>query len=107
MSDDICTICLEQLNNDTPVSKIRSCGHMFHKDCLEMNMKSEGSDEETQHRCPLCRKEFDAANVFHLKSEKTKPVIHDEVIRDYINDLREVFDVDCEDCCFVKMRQEA
>ena len=101
--ENLCTICLESLNNEEPVSIIKSCNHTFHKNCLKLNMESEGTDDDTQHRCPLCRKEFDETNVYdyglnnkETTLKKAKPTIPDDVIRDYIDDLREVFDVDCE-----------
>jgi hypothetical protein len=103
MSDEnLCTICLDPLNNEEPVSIIKSCNHIFHKNCLNLNMASEGTDDDTQHRCPLCRKEFDETNVYDYRLnndetvKKAKPTIPDDVIRDYIDDLQEVFDVDCE-----------
>jgi len=104
--DDRCPICLDDLRNNEPISviihnvnkkddeEVKVVAHMFHKKCLEENMKSEGSGEDVQHKCPLCNFIFDESNVYTMNP--SKPAIPDDVIRDYINDLREVFDVNCD-----------
>lgn len=42
---DICSICLEELNNYC----ITNCNHKYHLDCLNKSIK-------INYNCPLCRK---------------------------------------------------
>lgn len=46
MKKETCSICLEECN-----TKIKSCGHYFHKKCIYESLKKKNS-------CPMCRKEL-------------------------------------------------
>ena len=45
--DEICSICLEEINGDVTITK---CNHIFHYLCLAKNIKTYGKTE-----CPICR----------------------------------------------------
>ena len=45
---DICSICLEQLDNSLFKYKL-PCEHIFHRDCIDRWFK-------IKHNCPYCRK---------------------------------------------------
>jgi hypothetical protein len=47
--DDICTICLEKVQDGSPRTKVILCGHKFHRRCLKPWAKICNS-------CPICRK---------------------------------------------------
>ena len=51
-SDD-CSICLSKLKNKS-LLKVTSCGHVFHKKCLEKYI-STNQDSGSVPLCPLCR----------------------------------------------------
>ncbi|TVU11770.1 hypothetical protein EJB05_45372, partial [Eragrostis curvula] len=44
----LCAICLEELRQGELCSEVPVCQHVFHRDCLGMWTRSNGS-------CPLCR----------------------------------------------------
>jgi len=50
--DDNCSICLEDITNNTPNI---SCGHLFHRKCLLQHFQSQNNN----YSCPLCRKKLD------------------------------------------------
>lgn len=52
MNNDICSICLDNINNDT-FNKTLSCGHMFHYKCI---IKCVFNSNSLFIKCPLCRK---------------------------------------------------
>ena len=50
--EDICSICLDVLNNGQELRKLGGCGHQFHKECIK--------DWFRQNRvCPLCMREVE------------------------------------------------
>ncbi|KAL6606981.1 hypothetical protein ACP70R_042634 [Stipagrostis hirtigluma subsp. patula] len=44
----VCAICLDELRQGQLCSEVPSCRHVFHRDCISIWAKSNGS-------CPLCR----------------------------------------------------
>lgn len=48
--DEICTICIEYLNNNTPKAIFEPCGHCFHYECAEGWIK-----KRPNASCPNCR----------------------------------------------------
>lgn len=53
LQDTVCSICQEQLESGT---RIRSCGHCFHTDCI-------GQWFTMNTRCPMCRHDIRDLNV--------------------------------------------
>ena len=54
----ICTICLENLNDDTnnkPIYNVSDCGHSFHTDCIITWWRTPRESYEDQGCCPNCR----------------------------------------------------
>jgi len=49
---DKCSICLEDINDNTPNI---ACGHLFHRKCLLQHFLN----QESKYSCPLCRKKLD------------------------------------------------
>ena len=49
---DKCSICLEDINDNTPNI---ACGHLFHRKCLLQHFQN----QESEYSCPLCRKKLD------------------------------------------------
>lgn len=47
---NICSICLEEYDNEKGVCKLR-CEHIYHKECISEWFKS-------NNNCPLCRKDI-------------------------------------------------
>lgn len=47
--EEVCSICLVELDNDDAVSQIQKCKHVFHMNCIEKWM------ERGRFTCPLCR----------------------------------------------------
>jgi hypothetical protein len=45
----VCAICLEVLEHGATCSEVPACQHLFHKDCIDVWMK-------TKITCPLCRR---------------------------------------------------
>jgi hypothetical protein len=48
-----CTICLHGYEKETYASMIKTCGHLFHKSCINKWLT------EYNHKCPVCRKSAD------------------------------------------------
>tara|TARA_B100000902_G_C27314361_1_gene920329 strand:- start:1083 stop:1739 length:657 start_codon:yes stop_codon:yes gene_type:complete len=49
---DKCSICLEDINDNTPNIE---CGHLFHRKCLLQHFLN----QENEYSCPLCRNKLD------------------------------------------------
>ena len=49
MAEDVCTICAEVEQEDNPLTRLDSCGHVFHANCI-VNWFRSGNDS-----CPNCR----------------------------------------------------
>jgi len=49
---DKCSICLDEINNNTPNIE---CGHLFHRKCLKQHF----TNQSNEYTCPLCRKKLD------------------------------------------------
>jgi len=49
IKDDVCVICLLQLENNTVVEL--NCIHQFHSDCIQQWLNH-------KHECPLCKKKY-------------------------------------------------
>jgi hypothetical protein len=47
INSNICSICLETLNNDNDINKL-SCSHTYHNECIKLWY-------EKNKTCPLCR----------------------------------------------------
>ncbi|MED6110983.1 hypothetical protein PIB30_048043 [Stylosanthes scabra] len=48
-SEETCSICLVEFEDEDAVSKLRRCSHIFHLSCIEQWI------ERNQFSCPLCR----------------------------------------------------
>ncbi|KAL5211531.1 hypothetical protein ABZP36_022378 [Zizania latifolia] len=44
----LCAVCLEDVQRGETVRRLPACGHLFHKDCVDMWL-------HTHATCPLCR----------------------------------------------------
>ena len=64
MSEEICSICLDILNNDI---KIISCNHKFHKICIDKVV-------DNSENCPECRQ-----SIFEGKNFKKENDIKNNV----------------------------
>eukprot|EP00931_Biecheleriopsis_adriatica_P021957 TRINITY_DN14220_c0_g1_i1.p1 TRINITY_DN14220_c0_g1~~TRINITY_DN14220_c0_g1_i1.p1 ORF type:complete len:173 (-),score=25.24 TRINITY_DN14220_c0_g1_i1:104-622(-) len=53
-SQTLCPVCLEPFKEGERLLQLPSCGHLFHRNCLEPWMARRGS-------CPSCRAPVDAA----------------------------------------------
>lgn len=47
----LCAVCLEDVQRGEAVRQLPACGHLFHKDCIDMWLHSHTT-------CPLCRCEL-------------------------------------------------
>lgn len=47
-----CSICLVDIDQDTEVSEVKACGHIFHVACLKTWL-------EQKNECPLCKSPVD------------------------------------------------
>ncbi|XVE49646.1 hypothetical protein DITRI_Ditri01bG0098400 [Diplodiscus trichospermus] len=54
--DEVCSICLVELEKEDVVCQLQKCGHVFHMKCVEKWL------ERDQFSCPLCRS-FVFANI--------------------------------------------
>ena len=54
--EEVCSICLVELEKEDLVSQLQKCGHVFHMKCIEKWL------DRDQFTCPLCRS-FLFANV--------------------------------------------
>ena len=52
--NEMCSICREPMA--IPTAKISSCGHIYHRSCLEKWIK-------IKNNCPMCRCEFHSFKV--------------------------------------------
>ncbi|MED6119604.1 hypothetical protein PIB30_013241 [Stylosanthes scabra] len=48
-SEETCSICLVEFEDEDAVSKLRRCNHIFHLSCIEQWI------DRNQFSCPLCR----------------------------------------------------
>ena len=55
-SEDICSICHDEMNDEKMVEKLSKCKHKFHKNCIKTWLNKAGT-------CPICR-----SNVFECKT---------------------------------------
>lgn len=54
---DLCSICLDHLDDEKTIYKVEKCNHVFHAKCiLEMYIKSNSKN------CPLCRSQISVAS---------------------------------------------
>ncbi|KAE8781386.1 RING-H2 finger protein ATL1C [Hordeum vulgare] len=51
----VCAICLEELQRGQACSEVPACRHVFHRDCINVWMKSKTT-------CPLCRRNIVAGS---------------------------------------------
>ncbi|CAN6231050.1 unnamed protein product [Urochloa humidicola] len=47
----MCAVCLEDVQRGESVRRMPACGHVFHKECVDMWLESHAT-------CPLCRREL-------------------------------------------------
>ncbi|KAH6795908.1 hypothetical protein C2S51_036894 [Perilla frutescens var. frutescens] len=59
--DEVCSICLVELEGEDSVNKLPKCGHVFHAECMEKWV------DRCQFTCPLCR-----SSVLRLSSSSCK-----------------------------------
>lgn len=50
VSNEICSICWDNLHNNTEIHHIRECNHNFHSSCLITWLRN-----NTYSNCPMCR----------------------------------------------------
>ena len=50
-TDDICVICLDIFDINQKLTKIKKCGHVYHRDCISSWFKK-------KERCPICNYEL-------------------------------------------------
>jgi len=50
-TNELCSICRNQINTDEICRKINHCGHFFHQNCVD-------SWFVRNHSCPMCRNEI-------------------------------------------------
>uniref|UniRef100_A0A0D9VE97 RING-type E3 ubiquitin transferase n=1 Tax=Leersia perrieri TaxID=77586 RepID=A0A0D9VE97_9ORYZ len=71
----LCAVCLEEAQRGETVRRLPACGHMFHKDCVDMWL-------HTHATCPLCRCEvfprMPAAKAAALAAAATTAVVSAE-----------------------------
>ncbi|KAG1171896.1 hypothetical protein G6F70_006665 [Rhizopus microsporus] len=73
----ICTICISDLNSNVPVAV--SCGHLFHRTCIEtwMSSHSAGGSRRNASSCPLCKKSISKKDIsgplFFSTNESVEP----------------------------------
>jgi len=79
VSDD-CSICLSKLKKKS-VLKVTSCGHVFHKKCLEKYI-STIHNSDTVPLCPLCR----SGNADSLKQIEERKHIWSDLFTYYERD---------------------
>ena len=51
-NDLVCSICLDEFEEDQNLSEFKECKHLFHKECIEQWIQTKGT-------CPMCRHEMD------------------------------------------------
>ncbi|XVF44651.1 hypothetical protein PTKIN_Ptkin02bG0140900 [Pterospermum kingtungense] len=49
VEEEVCSICLVELEKEDVVSQLQKCGHVFHMKCIEKWV------ERDHFTCPLCR----------------------------------------------------
>jgi len=85
MSDDLCPICLNDLDNGRTI-KTLSCGHKFHAICVNdwiENMESNNLPK----KCPMCRGDINESNLIRTETldnalyTLANIFFHDEVIQ--------------------------
>jgi len=55
---DVCSICQEEFNGESPEAVLHPCGHRYHANCLDKWLKVDfgrNGNKTTKHECPLCR----------------------------------------------------
>ena len=60
----VCSVCLEEIHKNN--GKKLSCGHRFHKDCLDKWL-SMGHDKTNGCSCPNCRESIVSYHTFFGK----------------------------------------
>lgn len=78
MSDkESCTICLDQLFQDTKsniITRLQPCGHFYHTDCITLWTDKSNS-------CPTCRRDFDfVETINHFGEILTSERAHKKII---------------------------
>jgi hypothetical protein len=63
----LCAVCLEDVQRGEPVRRLPPCGHLFHRDCVDMWLHSHAT-------CPLCRSDLLAPPSRAAKSAVAPPV---------------------------------
>jgi DNA repair protein RAD5 len=68
LSDEICSICMDQINNPT----LTSCGHLFCYDCLKLSLSF-------KKICPLCKSNLNGKDIMVVNkkndNQDTNPLI--------------------------------
>lgn len=59
---DNCSICQTSMRGNKSLSKIISCNHVFHKECIE-NMITYNLESNNDIKCPLCRHKFELLKI--------------------------------------------
>lgn len=55
---DLCSICTDVFENDSTITILPSCIHLFHKDCIMRWVT------ECKNKCPLCNKEITETPIY-------------------------------------------
>ncbi|CAD5324754.1 putative transcription factor C2H2 family [Arabidopsis thaliana] len=55
--NDMCAVCLGDLEDEDEIRELRNCTHVFHRDCIDRWLDYEccGGDDDNHRTCPLCR----------------------------------------------------
>ncbi|KAM3245412.1 hypothetical protein ACQJBY_056637 [Aegilops geniculata] len=54
--DDVCAVCLTELQLQESVKAIPACGHVFHPPCIDRWLQSLAASGAGHASCPLCRR---------------------------------------------------
>ncbi|KAK3156479.1 hypothetical protein QOZ80_2AG0107810 [Eleusine coracana subsp. coracana] len=60
----LCAVCLEDVQRGEAVRRLPACGHLFHRDCVDMWLHSHAT-------CPLCRSDLVAPPRNHAAKSAT------------------------------------
>ena len=67
-----CSICLENINNETENITTLKCKHSFHAECIMMNVFIL---QRQSQLCPLCRCEcIDGTNIFEKRIQELQNI---------------------------------
>ncbi|XVE66453.1 hypothetical protein DITRI_Ditri08aG0080700 [Diplodiscus trichospermus] len=70
VEEEVCSICLVELEKEDVVSQLQNCGHVFHMKCTEKWV------ERHHFTCPLCRSFlFTNVNYSHAKCGTTSHIV--------------------------------